>query len=358
MHDGAGIAPVAVSRLSLALQDGLFDLSGVAAGQAGCVVRGAVAGQDLSALLGVDPLVVSPLKTDHEQLSAKAIRVALEPPGRAGLSVIFLPRAKALARHLVAEAVAMTDGPVILDGQKTDGIDSLIRDLRRLGIAGPVLAKAHGKLVVLPPSDGRALEGWHVSGAAQDAGEGFVTRPGVFSADGIDPASRMLADHLAEGQSGGRALRLRGRVADLGAGWGYLSARLLARDAITTLDLVEVDHGALDCARLNVTDPRARFHWADATTWRPDAPLDAVVMNPPFHTGRAASPDLGRAFLRGAAACLGPQGQLFMVANRHLPYEPTLSDLFRTVTEIAGDTRFKVIAAERPLRPAARARSA
>ena len=49
------------------------------------------------------------------------------------------------------------------------------------------------------------------------------------------------------------------------------------------LDLVEAEADALDCARLNITDARARFHWADATAIRPTKLWDAVVMNPPFY---------------------------------------------------------------------------
>jgi 16S rRNA (guanine1207-N2)-methyltransferase len=38
-----------------------------------------------------------------------------------------------------------------------------------------------------------------------------------------------------------------------------------------------------------------------------------------------------------------------MVANRHLPYEPVLAQVFREVSAIAGDGRFKVLRAARPL---------
>ncbi len=97
------------------------------------------------------------------------------------------------------------------------------------------------------------------------------------------------------------------------------------------LDLVEADHDALDCARRNLDDPRARFHWADATTWTPETRPDAVVTNPPFHVGRAADPSLGRAFIAAAARILAPSGSLWLVANRHLPYEATLTDHFARI---------------------------
>jgi len=73
-------------------------------------------------------------------------------------------------------------------------------------------------------------------------------------------------------------------------------------------------------------------------------------MNPPFHTGRAAEPSLGRAFIAAASRMLAPHGKLWMVANRHLPYEQALRDQFRNVDEIAGDGAFKVFHANRPIK--------
>lgn len=321
-------------RISLALQADAFRLPP----SGGVAVFGPAT--DISDL-GADVVVQSRLATDHAYWQARNVPVVLALAARPQLSVVFLPRAKALARGLVAQAVAETDGPVVVDGQKTDGIDSLLKDLRGKADVGQVISKAHGKLFVISAAPD-ALAAWQLPAAPQQVADGFVTLPGVFSADGIDPASHLLAQGLPAD--------LGRHVADLGAGWGYLSAQVLGRDKIETLHLVEVDHSALECARHNVPDPRAQFHWADATAWRPKKALDCVVMNPPFHTTRSADPDLGRAFIAAAAAALAPQGRLFMVANRHLPYEPALAQHFGQVTEFGGDARFKLLLGERPAR--------
>ncbi|RME14842.1 MAG: MFS transporter, partial [Alphaproteobacteria bacterium] len=93
------------------------------------------------------------------------------------------------------------------------------------------------------------------------------------------------------------------------------------------------------------------FHWADATRFGEAGSHDCVVTNPPFHAGRRADPALGRAFIAAAARLLTPSGRLYLVANRHLPYERDLRAAFAEVEEIGGDGGFKVIAAARP-RPA------
>ena len=65
---------------------------------------------------------------------------------------------------------------------------------------------------------------------------------------------------------------------------------------------------------------------------------------------RAAEPQIGQAFVTAAARILSPSGGLWMVANRHLPYEAELKTRFAQVTEIGGDARFKLFHAARPIR--------
>lgn len=294
---------------------------------------------DLSALPRDRVQVVQPFKPDFDHFAAQGFDCVTRAEGPCAAALVILPRAKALARGLIAQAAAMTGGMVIVDGAKTDGADSLLREVRkRVPLSGQI-AKAHGKLFWFA-ADGSAFADWLPD--SNQLADGFHTAPGVFSADGIDPASRLLAEALPA--------KLGRGVADLGAGWGYLAREMLTRPGVETLHLVEADRIALDCARLNVTDPRAAFHWADATAWTPPDALDSVVMNPPFHIGRDATPALGRAFIEAAARMLKPSGSLWMVANRHLAYEATLTGCFGEVSEVAGDTRFKVLHAARPLR--------
>ena len=55
------------------------------------------------------------------------------------------------------------------------------------------------------------------------------------------------------------------------------------------------------------------------------------------HNGREADPALGQAFVRAAQRGLAPDGVLWMVANRHLPYQSVLTELFLTVEDAGGD---------------------
>jgi 16S rRNA (guanine1207-N2)-methyltransferase len=175
-------------------------------------------------------------------------------------------------------------------------------------------------------------------------GGSFLSRPGVFAWDRIDAASALLAEHLPGD--------LRGEVADLGAGWGYLGLQLLARcPGVAALDLYEADARALELARANLQATAVRgplaFHWHDGAAGLPRR-YDAIVSNPPFHAqGRDERPELGRAFIAAAAAALQPGGRLYLVANRHLPYEAVLDASFGSVRTLAQRDGFKVIEATR-----------
>ena len=73
-----------------------------------------------------------------------------------------------------------------------------------------------------------------------------------------------------------------------------------------------------------------------------------VVCNPPFHAqGRADRPDIGRRFIAVAAQALKPGGRLWLVANRHLPYESELDARFGRARIVAQEGAFKVVEAVR-----------
>ena len=144
-------------------------------------------------------------------------------------------------------------------------------------------------------------------------------------------------------------------MADLGAGWGYLSLEVLARcPQVTRIDLFEAEWLALQAAQVNISAHAARclarYHWHDVTCGLPGR-YNWIVMNPPFHVGKATEVDLGRAFINEAFTALLPGGTLLMVANRHLPYEAVLGDRFREVDVLTQTSSFKVFEARRAHMP-------
>lgn len=327
------------SRLALAQDAGTFPaLSG------NVVFCGSVDPNRISGLQFEDAICVSQSFVTSALCKGAGFATDQNFPDDADTVVVFVPRAKRDALSLIAEAVRVAEGKgglVVLDGQKTDGIDSLVKAVSKAGVPVATFSKAHGKTAVFEANEAGALKEWKA-----DAGEvdgGWITAPGVFSADGVDKASALLIETLPD--------TLKGTLADLGAGWGYLSASVLRQnDKIEAIHLVEDNAVALSCAQQNVASDKATYHWSDATSWEPAQKMDAVIMNPPFHAGRAADVDLGVQFVLAAFRVLKPGGVLWMVANTHLPYETALGRHFVRVTEEKRVGGFKVISAQKPRR--------
>ncbi len=265
------------------------------------------------------------------------------------LVLVLPPRQRDEARALLARALErVAPGGVLVACQSNnEGARSGESDLQQLAGLGGKLTKNHCRVFWTAPLDGGHDEALRTRWAALDAPRAildgrFHSRPGVFAWDRIDPASALLAEQLPAD--------LAGHGADLGAGWGYLSAEVLARcPKVTALDLYEAESRALELARRNLAGSAAQldFRWHDVTAGI-DGRYDFIVSNPPFHTpAREDRPDIGQRFIAVAAQALRPGGRLFMVANRHLPYEQILNDSFGQVRVAAERDGFKVIVGTR-----------
>ncbi len=218
------------------------------------------------------------------------------------------------------------------------------------GVAGNIdsLSKHRSRVFWARKEDGQpwdedTLDQWRREGGLQRMMDGrFWSQPGLFSWNRIDDGSQLLVNHLPANISG--------RVADLGVGWGFISDHLLRNcHDIDSLDGYDADADAIEAARRNLgiipTPVRPRLHWHDVTTGLGEAKFDWVITNPPFHEGRAADPMLGVRFITAAAQALVPTGQLWLVANRHLPYEHVLGETFEEHRSVAESHGFKVLAA-------------
>ena len=269
---------------------------------------------------------------------------------RFALVLVLPPRQREEARALFARALSLTaaGGVIVACQSNNEGARSGESDLQQLAGLGGKTTKHHCRVYWTAPQEGAhdadLLRRWQALDAPRRILDGrFMSRPGLFAWDRIDPASRMLVEQLPTD--------LRGRGADLGAGYGYLSAEVLARNPqVEVMDLYEAQARALAMAKVNLEGQGPAtlgFHWQDVTAGI-EARYDFIVSNPPFHTpSREDRPDIGQRFIAVAAQALRPGGRLWLVANRHLPYEQILNERFGDVRVAAERDGFKVIAAVR-----------
>lgn len=276
----------------------------------------------------ISPLI--PGSTALESLEPVSIGEAMiyAPPG-------VLERRYTLALTLLALKVG---GRLDVMAPKDKGGSRLNKELTAFGLDVGETSKAHHRrcVVIRPETMTGIDEAIAAGGPRKVEGLDAWSQPGVFAWDRIDGGSALLAEHLPV---------LKGAGADLGCGYGALATVVLRSEAVTALRLVDLDRRAVEAARRNVTDNRATFEWADARTLDDTGDLDFVVMNPPFHDGGAEDRRLGQAFVRKAAGLMKKGGVLWLVANRHLPYEAELNAAFKRVTPVTEGGGYKLFEA-------------
>lgn len=166
---------------------------------------------------------------------------------------------------------------------------------------------------------------------------------GVFSARGIDPGSRLLVRtmDIAPGA----------RVLDLGCGAGTLGLAVAAMDGRSRVTLVDTSRSAVDLSRENASrnaltnvDVRLGDGYAAVEGER----FDSIISNLPAHRGVQHDTRAAERFIAGAPRHLRPDGDVWVVANKALPYEITASRAFREVRTVAVDGRYKVLRCSGP----------
>ena len=295
-----------------------------------------------SILYGRPPLVFDPPGTATQTSPLIPGSTPLESlaDGSVDEAMIYAPPGVIERRYALAQALRALKVGGRLDamGLKDKGGSRLKKELQGFGVEVNESAKAHHRrCVVIRPETVTGLDAAIEAGALRLVeGLDAWSQPGVFAWDRIDTGSLLLAEHLPA---------LKGAGADLGCGYGALSTVVLRSAAVTALRLVDLDRRAVEAARRNVEDARATFDWADVRTLETGGDLDFIVMNPPFHDGGAEDRALGQGFIRQAAAMLKRGGTLWMVANRHLPYEAELKAAFKRVTPLEEGGGYKLFEA-------------
>lgn len=302
------------------------------------------------ASLGLSPTTVQGFRPDLLALQRVGFSPTAEPEGESyDLALVLASRHRGQNELWLAEAISRVrpGGTIMMAGAKSDGISSMRKRLAQEVPTLHHLAKNHGEVFWFQHSAEAEVYARQVHAPRESPPliDGrYVTEPGMFSHDRIDAGSRLLADHLPS--------NLKGRAADFCAGWGYLSVEFAQRcPAIKSIDLCEADHASLEAARRNMASLApvvpAAFHWLDLGVEPAPGRYDVILMNPPFHQGRAAEPGIGQALIRAAAKALHPGGQLIMVANHGLPYEAALKAAFRHAEITTRDAGFVVWTARR-----------
>jgi 16S rRNA (guanine1207-N2)-methyltransferase len=242
-------------------------------------------------------------------------------------AAVFLncPKSHEESAGLLALALQKSRGFVMALAPNDAGGNRLTAMLEFYGVAVETLSKSKCKIVwtdQAAKADAAEIAKNLVSITPQEVesdGVKFWSVAGLFGWNKIDAGSKLLGEHLPSD--------IAGKTADFGCGYGYLS-RFLADHcpAVHSIDAYDIDARAVACCAKNGGE-KVTAIWQDIRHLAATPLYDVIVMNPPFHTGKAEDIELGKIFLKKAWGSLNPRGRLFVVANQQLPYEKIIPEL-------------------------------
>ncbi|GAA4192176.1 hypothetical protein GCM10022288_24100 [Gryllotalpicola kribbensis] len=203
---------------------------------------------------------------------------------------------------------------------------------------GRVARSATGYARATRPTEERAT--WPKTAVIDPPGITVSAHGGVFAGASLDIGTRFLLEHLADAKPDAAT------AIDLGCGTGIIAAALAAARPGLRVHACDQSAAAVASARetmrLNRLDDRVTVVRDDALGTLPDASAELIVLNPPFHTGTTVTVDVGIRLIQDAARVLAPGGELRVVFNSHLRYQPTLRRLVGETRQVARNSKFTI----------------
>lgn len=261
-------------------------------------------------------------------------------------AVLFLPKSRELTDYLLnALAAGLQGRELFLVGEKRSGIERAAKQLMPFGKPCKLDSARHCQLwqvtVAQAPAapDLEALAQRYQLELA-DGPLTVISLPGVFSHGRLDRGTALLLQHLDKLPSG--------HVLDFGCGAGVLGAALKRRFPHNQISMLDVDAFAAASSRLTLAANglEAEVLTGDGIDAAPSG-LNAILSNPPFHEGVHTNYLATENLLRQAVKHLKPGGELRLVANSFLKYQPLIEEHLGPCRILGEGQGFRIYQAKR-----------
>jgi 16S rRNA (guanine1207-N2)-methyltransferase len=238
-------------------------------------------------------------------------------------AVLFLPKSRELAAYLLnALASRLAGRSLYLVGEKRGGIEGAAKQLQAFGKPRKLDSARHCQLWQVTVDN--APEAKPLQSLAErfeltlaDGPLHVISLPGVFSHGRLDKGSALLLEHLDALPNG--------HVLDFGCGAGVLGATVKRRYPQSRVTLLDVDAFAVAASRLTLAANglEGEVISGDGIDAAP-TDLDLILSNPPFHTGVHTNYQASENLLKKSGQHLRKGGELRLVANSFLRYQPLI----------------------------------
>lgn len=262
--------------------------------------------------------------------------------------LLVVAKEQPLNQHILEQLRSFAvDKPIWLVGEKKGGISSLVKKLpagyqqaRKIASGNHCQLFETSRQVAEPAAD------WHqqlhsIDIALSDQQFAVQSLPGVFSKNRLDAGTRLLLETLPKS--------LPTSIVDFACGNGVIAKAISLRQQ-ATLTLCDVNPMATAAAELTMgSDPASGSHHVVLADGLPKSlpPQQCIVSNPPFHTGLKTDYEIARKFIQDGYNLLCNGGELYIVANRFLPWPEVIERLFGCCNTLADDGKFRVYFAQK-----------
>ncbi|EHS4181922.1 23S rRNA (guanine(1835)-N(2))-methyltransferase RlmG [Escherichia coli] len=282
-----------------------------------------------------------------DESSVKFLDSTADYPQQPGVVLIKVPKTLALLeQQLRALRKVVTSDTRIIAGAKARDIHTSTLELfeKVLGPTTTTLAWKKARLINCTFNEPQLADApqtvsWKLEGTDWT----IHNHANVFSRTGLDIGARFFMQHLPE--------NLEGEIVDLGCGNGVIGLTLLDKNPQAKVVFVDESPMAVASSRLNVETnmpealDRCEFMINYALSGVEPFRFNAVLCNPPFHQQHALTDNVAWEMFHHARRCLKINGELYIVANRHLDYFHKLKKIFGNCTTIATNNKFVVLKA-------------
>jgi 16S rRNA (guanine1207-N2)-methyltransferase len=254
-------------------------------------------------------------------------QLPLGPALLAGVRTVLLQLPKTLAElDEIAAAVARYAAPdvTLLAGGRVKhmslGMNAVLE--RHFSSVRPQLARQKSRVILAAGPQGSGEPGrYPVIEHLTELNLDVAAHGAVFAGTKLDIGTRFLLTFLPSMKAARHAV-------DLGCGTGILAAMYARQHPGAMVTATDQSAAAVASAKAtagaNGLADRITVLQDDALSTMPDGSADLVLLNPPFHVGAGVHAGAGLKMIEAAGRVLAPQGELWTVFNRHLPYLPAL----------------------------------
>ncbi|BDX08099.1 class I SAM-dependent methyltransferase [Planctobacterium marinum] len=258
--------------------------------------------------------------------------------------VLYLPKAKKHTVWMIAYLATQLkqEGLLCLVGENKGGIKSSGKLLEAVGERANKLDSArHCSIFATVVSESKTFEldkfvtkhTVQVPGKAGNIELQLASLPGVFSHGELDAGTQLLLENITTAPDG--------KILDFACGCGVVGAYLAKLNSSINIQLSDINALALHCSELTMSKTEANFNVV-ASNGLADVQgsFKAIYTNPPFHTGLETDYTITDKFIRDAKQKLLSGGELWLVANRFLPYAEQLKQSFSNCKVMAQTSKF------------------